>query len=495
MPYYVIYARKSTESEDRQVLSIPAQVEELHACASKRGVVVAKVVEESMSAKDPGRPKFGELMRQLARGEVAGILCWKLDRLARNPIDGAAVMWALSKKQLAEVVTPSRTFTSSSDDVLLMSIEFGMAKKYVDDLSDNVKRGLRARAQRGWHVTRPPAGYLADRNSHTVVVDPIRFPLLRRAMEYVLNGVRPSEVLHILNNVWGYRGVGRASTEEGCPLSRSNFYRLLGHPFYCGLFHFDGGVHKGSHQPMLSPEEFKDLQGVLRRQGRPRSSRHEWAYTGLFRCGACGGMITASWHRGRHGGRYPYYYCPRRNGCRQPYALVGDVDSQLAALFGRLTLPDAVVGWYIDALEELNQSSKETVRAIALSRERAKASVNRQLRTLTDLRVRNAIRDDEYLAQRERLLQEEASLGRPVQATDAFEPAQDVILALSKLKNRFASASLQNKRLLVDSICSNPRLLNKKLLLQAKKPFTIAGEGFGSLKSLGDRDSNPGPTR
>jgi DNA invertase Pin-like site-specific DNA recombinase len=488
MAQYVIYARKSTESEDRQVLSIPAQIDELKALAARRGIVVARVIDESRSAKEPGRPHFGELVRDISAGKIGGVLCWKLDRLARNPIDGAAIMWALSKKTLGEVVTPSRTFNGSSDDVLLMSIEFGMAKKYVDDLSDNVIRGLKARAARGWLPNRPPLGYLSDRNSHTIVIDPVRFPLLRRAMEYVIRGTRPSEVLDILNRVWGYRNPTHVEGAEGAPMPRSTFYRILGDPFYSGLFRFRGELYKGLHPIMVSPEETDTIQRVLKREGRPRSAHHEWSYTGLIRCGACGGMITASWQRGRLGKLYPYYYCPRRNGCGQPYASLEDLEAQLSHWFDRISLPNEVVAWYVDLLDVKARKRREENETLARSRQKAKESLERQLGTLTDLRIRNVVRDEEYLEQRERLLQQQVTLENPNRDFEVFEPAKAAVLALNQATKRFAAASVHEKRLLVEAVCSNPRLIDKKLLIQAKKPFDLVREGAGSLTRLGELD-------
>jgi DNA invertase Pin-like site-specific DNA recombinase len=97
MSGYFIYCRKSSEAEDRQVLSIESQTRELEQLAAKLNFPIAEILTESMSAKAPGRPVFNEMMQRLYRGEAAGIICWKLDRLARNSVDGGSIIWAIKQ--------------------------------------------------------------------------------------------------------------------------------------------------------------------------------------------------------------------------------------------------------------------------------------------------------------------------------------------------------------------------------------------------------------
>src|SRR5580704_5552902 len=148
MPGYFIYCRKSSEAEDRQMLSNGSQIRELKELVTKLNLPVVEILTEAKSAKEPGRPVFNDMMQRLYRGEAAGIICWKLDRLARNPIDGGSIIWAL-KQHGIKVITPAQSYAREDDNIILMYIEFGMAQKYVDDLSRNVKRGLRAKAVKG----------------------------------------------------------------------------------------------------------------------------------------------------------------------------------------------------------------------------------------------------------------------------------------------------------------------------------------------------------
>ena len=157
---YFLYARKSSEAEDRQVASIDSQINELTKIAKRDNLeIMGTPLSESQSAKAPGRPVFNKMIERIHKGEAQGIICWKLDRLARNPIDGGGISWMLQEGIIKHIQTYERSYYPT-DNVLMMSVEFGMANQFVRDLSQNTKRGLRAKAERGWYPTFATLGYM-----------------------------------------------------------------------------------------------------------------------------------------------------------------------------------------------------------------------------------------------------------------------------------------------------------------------------------------------
>ena len=296
MGKYVIYARKSTESEDRQVLSIDSQVREVRQLAARHGVVVAEVLMESRSAKAPGRPVFGQLVRRIQRGEVAGVLCWKMDRLARNPYDSGVILQAQADGKLERIITSDGVKTPDGNDRLMGTFELAFATKYIDDLRANVKRGNRARFEKGWPNHLPPIGYLNDKTTKTIVKDQERFDLVRRMWEALLAGRRPREIARTASREWGLVTVRRGKL-GGNPITYSSIYKAFTNPYYAGYIRLkDGRQYVGAHEPMITPQEFDRAQAILGLRSYAGPVRRENPFAGLMRCGHCGCSIVAESH-------------------------------------------------------------------------------------------------------------------------------------------------------------------------------------------------------
>jgi site-specific DNA recombinase len=158
----IIYNRKSLkDKEDQQILSIQGQKEENERRVKKEGHTVIASFDEECTAKKPGRPDFNEMLQLIETGKAEAIICWRLNRLARNPIDGGRVQWLLQQGVIKAIITSEKTYTPL-DNVIQMAVEFGMATQFSIDLSKDVKRGMRQKAAGGWRPGRPTLGYMRD---------------------------------------------------------------------------------------------------------------------------------------------------------------------------------------------------------------------------------------------------------------------------------------------------------------------------------------------
>src|SRR3989339_315992 len=180
---YVIYARKSSESEDRQVLSIEAQLAELYEFAAKEKLEITASYTEAKTAKEPGRTEFAKMIERIENDKIDGIIAWHPDRLARNSIDGGKIIYLVDSGKIKSLKFPTFWFEPTPQGLFMLQVAFGQSKYYVDNLSENVKRGIRQKLRNGVWPGKAPLGYYNDLKVHSIYVDKERAPLIKKAFE------------------------------------------------------------------------------------------------------------------------------------------------------------------------------------------------------------------------------------------------------------------------------------------------------------------------
>lgn len=500
MSAYVIYARKSSEEEDRQILSIPAQVNELRALATARGLVVARVYEESQSARSTGRPVFGEMMGEVDRRRISGILCWKPDRLARNMVDGGRVIDALDRRVLQEIVTPGRTTRNSSDDKLFLSLEFAMSKKYVDDLSDNVRRGNRAVLSSGRSVGMVPIGYLKElpidrrsgRGAGRTTVDPVRFPLMQEIFRRYLTGAYSVQQIYLFaRDTLGLRTEGSRKHPAG-PVSSGSFYAILRNPFYAGFIRHGGELYRGDHKAIVTKEERDRILTLLGRRDTPRPARHAFTFVGLIRCGGCGRAVTGEEHTNRHGTRYVYYRCTRRRVgnvvCGEPYVSEPQVHAQLADVVARLAIPERLLAFTWAKLDAERVRRGDSSAAVVEGLRKEIAASEAELDRLTRLCTRGHLPEEEYVRSRMQLMDElEMLRGRiadPHKFEEEIDDALRDVISVAVLAVRiFVDGTEEERREILGRVCTSIKLSDRKLSVELRRPFMLLAEKLPEIVS------------
>ena len=484
-----LYCRKSSEGEDKQMLSIPSQIKELKQVANKLNLKIVDTYQESKSAKAPGRPKFSEMMDRLYKKEADGILGWKLDRLARNPVDGGTVIWAVKDRGI-EIITSSQTYSHGNENSLLMYVEFGMAQKFIDDLGKNVKRGLRAKAELGWYPEHAPLGYknTPDRKKGFKIIleDKKKFCLIKKIFEEIISGKQASSVYKLAVNEWKLTG------QNGLPITTSTFYYLLNNPFYYGEFEWpkrSGNWFEGKHKAMITREQFDLVQKALGKYGRPIAHNHNFDLTGLIRCKRCGCAITASkktkYYKGtKRTATYVYYHCTKKSKdieCDAKPMTEKDLVGQISELLLSLRPKKEFIAWAKEWLSVLHKHESFDQESILKSQQRALEGVENKLNRLLDMRLNDLLNDKIYKAKKRDLSLEKKDIKKKLKNIDKslngwrykVENTLDFAYTCQK---RFETGARDEKHEIMTRIGSNLFIENRKLLINLENEFQVLSE-------------------
>ena len=481
---YVLYARKSSESEDRQVLSIDSQVSELSALMKRDSIEISETKQEAHSAKAPGRPVFNTMLNEIEAGKVQGIIVWNPDRLSRNSMDTGRLIYLFDLGKLKEIVTPSQVFRNTPNDKFLLNLLCSQAKLENDNKGINVKRGLRAKCELGIYPAPAPLGYLndryAERGNKTIVKDPERFDLVRKMFDLMLTGTHtPAQIRRIANDKWNFRSA------NGKKLCNSNIYNLFIRPFYYGVFEYplhSGIWYKGSHEPMITEAEFDRIQTLLGRKGKPRAKTHTFPFTGMMRCGECGGMITAE-EKTKHqkNGKthhYTYYRCTKKKElhCSQKYIESDDLDKEILKDTNKLKIPHSFHTWALKWMKVQNQKDANFAGKIQDNLHSDHKACMNKIDALIDMRASAEITSEEFQRRKSVLLKDKLRLEELMaDAGDSIEKRLDRAEKFFNLA-RDASDTIQNgtlearKQTLAD-LGSNLVLKDRKLSIDIEKPL------------------------
>jgi DNA invertase Pin-like site-specific DNA recombinase len=342
---YCLYARKSTESEEQQILSIDSQIKEMLEMATRDNLEVVEIKNESHSAKEAGaRPVFNEIVEEIKLGKFNAILTWAPDRISRNAGDLGRIVDLMDMGILHEIRTYGQKFTNSPNEKFLLMILGSQAKLENDNKVVNIKRGLRARCEMGLWPCSPPTGYLGSKQTDKkcqVIVDPHRGPIIKKMFEKIAYENYSGRKLYF----W-LKDEIKFKTKNGKHLHLGNLYMILRNHFYYGTFEYPQGGgqwYQGNHQPLITKSLFDQVQEKIAVQVTKGDAK-EFAFTKLMSCALCGSSITADekFKHQQNGNvhRYVYYGCTKHNdkNCKSGYINEEELVEQLAGLMDQIDL-------------------------------------------------------------------------------------------------------------------------------------------------------------
>jgi len=479
---YILYCRKSQESEDRQVQSLDAQERELKERASLLGIEISAVYHESMSAKIVGRPVFNEVIKQIQTGKADGLLTWKLDRLARNFIDGGLVIDLLQRGVLKSIQTYDKEYLPS-DNVLMMAVELGMANQYSRDLSENVKRGNRQKLMQGGWPCNAPFGYLNNRVDKTLYIDPVHGKHVQIIFEYYSTGLYSFGDLAKVLQEKGLR------SKTGNKVYKGQIQKILNNIFYYGVVAYTGKHYEGKHEALVSKDLFDKCQVVMNAGSKPRKKKHLFPLTGLLTCIECGCAITAQKQKTFH-----YYHCTNGKGnCSQKpnYIREESLEEQLCCIFDDIIFDTELIEiMYQSALERLECEGVTQNNAIENTQKELTALKGREDRLL-DAYMAQSIDRDIYEQKQEEIKKDRIALNRSLSDLQTkhqdprttIERTKKLFLDSNRAKSEYKSAIPERKREIMYEVLSNALVMDKNILAyQHKSPYDILA---GTPKNAG----------
>ncbi len=481
MTKYFIYCRKSSEDEERQVLSIEAQLTELREFAKQQGLFVVREYYESKTAKEPGRGVFNEMLGEIEKGTAQGILAWNPDRLARNSVDGGRVIYLVDTGKITTLKFPTFWFEPTPQGKFMLSVAFGQAKYYTDNLRENILRGIRQKIRRGELSAKAPLGYFNEPRLRTIEPDRKTFGKVKECLgafatgQYTLTGIQ--------RKMFSVGLVGKT----GKPLALASVEHILTNPFYYGHFQYRGEVHAGSHKPMISKKLFDKIQVALVANGKPRKKRgpKDFQFLGFATCGVCGYAITAERHIKKSGLKFVYYRCTHKSKtivCTENRFLREEaLAEQVKELCQKVSLPDE---WRDKFLARLDSEQTESRQSSDLFVQNLKTdifAISARLERLTDAYLGEALELSEYTERKNALMSEKRTLEEKLSDFERkgnhwLELMRNWIIEANQAENLIKQENLSGMKDFLVDIGSNRRIAAGMLVGEFGKPWHFLAE-------------------
>jgi len=464
-------------------LSIEAQLAELREFAKQNNLFVVKEYYESKTAKEPGREVFNFMVSEIEKSNASGILAWNPDRLARNSIDGGRVIYLVDTGKITSLKFPTFWFEATPQGKFMLSVAFGQAKYYTDNLRENILRGIRQKIRRGELSAKAPLGYFNEPRLRTIEPNKKTFGKVKEVLGAFATG--NYTLTQIQSKMFS---LGLVGARSGKKMPLSSVEHILKNPFYYGHFLYRGELHQGSHKPMIAKKLFDQIQQALKDNGKPRKKRKEkkeFLFLNFARCGECGYCITADRKIKKSGREYVYYFCTRKSKiqkCQQNHFLREEnLTEQVKENCQKVSLSD---DWREKYLERINLWEKENSQSSNLFAQNLKtelSAIKIKIDRLMDGYLEGGFELAEFQEKKNKLMAEKKDIEEKLSDFERkgnhwLELVRNWILEANQAKNLVLSENFSEMKNFLKTIGSNRRLAAGKLAIDFKNPWNYLAE-------------------
>jgi len=449
----------------------------LHHRENCKFLVVASLCE-AKTAKEPGRIKFAEMLSLIEKGKADGIISCHPDRLARNSVDGGKIIYLVDRGLIKALKFPCFWFEPTPQGLFMLNIAFGQSKYFVDNLRENVKRGLRQKIRNGVWPGWAPVGYLNNPKTRMINVDKDKAPKVKKVFE-----------LYTTEN-YTFASLANWCKEKGLKgnlnknISIGNISRILQNIFYIGLMKYRGEIFEATHEPLISKKLFDKVQEVLRERGKPQKvKKHYFAFLGMIKCASCGCSITAEKKIKKSGKQYVYYRCTKKRGlCQEKYFLREEnLFEQIKTFLQKVSLSSQDTEKVLFELDKEEEQAKEQAKTTVQNLKIQLKEIETKLEKLLDLHLADQLFTDEYSSKKQKFITQKLEIQDKI---NDFEQkglswlglAHEFVLSLNQATKLLSSDNKEETKTFLKNIGSDYILQNRQLKFSVKKPYDLVAE-------------------
>jgi site-specific DNA recombinase len=481
-----LYARVSSKEQKEEGFSIPAQRHLGRSYAEREQIKIVIEFSDDETAKSTGRTGFGQMLIFFRdHPEVRHLIVEKVDRLTRNFEDyGALKRLGLTIHFVKEgtVLHPQ----AHSSVRLFTGMRVLMAEHYVENLSEEVKKGMHEKAKEGGWPSCAPVGYRNIKGPLGIEPDPTSGPMLQHLFRLAATGNYSLKRLAKIGRDLGLRG------RYGRPIQKSALARMLQHTAYTGEFTWGGITYLGKYEPLIARDLFDEVQFALGFRRKPKTRAHEFTFAGLLRCANCDGTLSGDLKKGK----YTYYFC---TGCtKRTYYPERTFEEQTITLLDSLRVEHAVSDWL---LGQLARWYDETTTAATTNADRVQARLT-ELRRLQaqsyEDKLNGHITEDFWRERTENWREEERELRSrlasavPTMAKHALlERAREQFELLQHARDQYVTKTSPERAKLLRILVSNCTVTDGSLDFAMRSPFCFIKQAAESGDWRREWDSNP----
>ena len=395
------------------------------------------------------------------------------DRLARNSVDGGKIIHFVDRGLIKSLKFPTFWFEPTPQGLFMLNIAFGQSKYFVDNLRENVKRGLRQKIRNGTWPGWAPVGYLNNAKTRGIDVDSEKAPKVKKLFEMYATG---AYTLHSLANWCKEKGLRGNLGKE---IALSNVQSILQNIFYIGLMKYGGEIHEGQHEPLISKKLFDSCREVMSKRGKFHYVRkNDFAFLGLMKCASCGCSITAEKQKGHH-----YYRCTRKKGpCQEKHYLREEIlTEQITSYLQKVSLSSQDTEKVLAALDREQDKARESAQSEVIVLKEQLSQVEAKLQKLLDIYLADALSTEEYAAKKQSLLSQKVSLSEKITDFETkglswLEPAREFVKSLNQAANLLSSPNPIAMTTFLKNIGSNHILRNREFVFTPKIEYELVAE-------------------